>query len=140
LAAVRSLSLADKSATNFTKQRVLLRVFISVIFRRLIFHIRALRSLANLLGRVQDDDARRARACIRGGEIVHSTVLGCKAMNKFTKMKLLFFGFQEVLLKYFILLKRMAFSSAVTRMYFKNSASVSWPVNFIIESKSIPSK
>lgn len=37
LVAVRSLSLADKRATNFTKQRVLFRVFISWIFRRLRF-------------------------------------------------------------------------------------------------------
>lgn len=37
LVAARSLSLADKRATSFTKQRVLLRVFISGIFRRLRF-------------------------------------------------------------------------------------------------------
>lgn len=59
------------------------------------------RSLANLLRKVQDNNARRMRACIRGWEIIHSTVSGGKAMNKFTKMELLFFCFSVCLIEVF---------------------------------------
>ena len=41
------------------------------------------------------------RACIRVWEIVHSTVLGCKAMKKFTKKELLLFCFSVCLIKVF---------------------------------------
>ena len=64
-------------------------------------HITALRSLADLLRRVQDNNARRMRACIRVCVVIHSTVLGGKAMKKFTKMELLLFCFSVCLIKVF---------------------------------------
>ena len=47
--ATRSLSLSERRATKRTKQRVLLSVFMGLIFRRLSLHNAGLRSLADLL-------------------------------------------------------------------------------------------